>query len=110
MTLNCSLTTGTSDGEHRVYWFKKDTGKPKLGIMHVHTSNTSQCTKAAESESPARSRCVFSLRKEKVNLSDDGMYYCAVALCGEVVFGKGTRLNVKGEKHDFFLKFSPYFI
>ncbi|XP_037615496.1 uncharacterized protein LOC119482147 [Sebastes umbrosus] len=97
VTLNCTVHTGTSDTEHSVYWFKKENSRNShLGIMYVHTHSSSQCERSLES--PAQS-CVYSLSKRNVNPSDAGTYYCAVASCGEILFGNGTRLEV-GEKQD----------
>uniref|UniRef100_A0A3B4V969 Ig-like domain-containing protein n=1 Tax=Seriola dumerili TaxID=41447 RepID=A0A3B4V969_SERDU len=97
VSLNGTVHTGTSDGEHSVYWFRKDTGKSHLGILYVHTHSSSRCVKAAGSESPAQSRCVYNLWRRSVSLSDAGTYYCAVASCGEILFGEGTRLEVEGD-------------
>uniref|UniRef100_A0A3B4V8S9 Immunoglobulin domain-containing protein n=1 Tax=Seriola dumerili TaxID=41447 RepID=A0A3B4V8S9_SERDU len=99
VSLNGTVHTGTSDGEHSVYWFRKDTGKSHLGILYVHTHSSSRCVKAAGSESPAQSRCVYNLWRRSVSLSDAGTYYCAVASCGEILFGEGTRLEVEGEQN-----------
>ncbi|XP_056225825.1 uncharacterized protein LOC130164862 [Seriola aureovittata] len=99
VSLNCTVHTGTSDREHSVYWFRKDTGKSHLGILYVHTHSSSRCVKAAGSESPAQSRCVYNLWKRSVSLSDAGTYYCAVASCGEILFGGGTRQEVEDKKH-----------
>ncbi|XP_023252356.1 uncharacterized protein LOC111646981 isoform X1 [Seriola lalandi dorsalis] len=99
VSLNCTVHTGTSDGEHSVYWFRKDTGKSHLGILYVHTHSSSRCVKAAGSESPAQSRCVYNLWKRSVSLSDAGTYYCAVASCGEILFGGGTRLEVEEKQY-----------
>ncbi|CAL8332702.1 unnamed protein product, partial [Gadus morhua 'NCC'] len=37
--------------------------------------------------------CVYTLPKNNVDSSDAGTYYCALAACGEVVFGNGTKLD-----------------
>lgn len=105
VNLNCTVHTGTSDGEHNVYWFKRDSGDSNLGIMYIHTNSSTQCMKTFESESSAQS-CVYSLLKRNVSLLDAGTYYCAVASCGEILFGKGTRLDVGGEQQIFFLLIS----
>ncbi|KAF3836875.1 hypothetical protein F7725_004339 [Dissostichus mawsoni] len=67
----------------------------QMGTMYIHTNGSSQCVQSLGSEFPAWS-CVHSLSKQNVSLSDAGTYYCAVALCGEIIFGKGTRLEVGG--------------
>uniref|UniRef100_A0A3Q1EAJ9 Ig-like domain-containing protein n=1 Tax=Acanthochromis polyacanthus TaxID=80966 RepID=A0A3Q1EAJ9_9TELE len=88
-TLNCTVL---ADGKRSVYWFKKDSESSHLGIISPQTNSSSRCVKNFESP---EQRCVFSLPKRNVSLSDAGMYYCAVASCGEILFGKGTRLNVE---------------
>lgn len=35
-----------------------------------------------------------------MSLADTGTYYCAVASCGNVLFGRGTALQVEGEDRD----------
>ncbi|XP_056456110.1 glypican-2 [Gadus chalcogrammus] len=40
--------------------------------------------------------CVYTLPKNNVDSSDAGTYYCALAACGEVVFGNGTQLDIPG--------------
>ncbi|KAG7269016.1 hypothetical protein CRUP_010730 [Coryphaenoides rupestris] len=41
--------------------------------------------------------CVYTLPKNNVDTSDAGTYYCALAACGGIVFGNGTKLVVTGE-------------
>lgn len=33
----------------------------------------------------------------KASSSDVGTYYCAVAKCGEILFGNGANLNIQGK-------------
>ncbi|XP_061664322.1 uncharacterized protein LOC133494466 isoform X1 [Syngnathoides biaculeatus] len=80
--LKCTAHPGVS----HVYWFWKASGDSHL--LHVHTENNSGCAETTESV------CVFTLSRRAV--ADAGTYYCAVASCGEIVFGKGTRLDVGG--------------
>ena len=42
-------------------------------------------------------RAVSTLPKNNVDSSDAGTYYCALAACGEVVFGNGTKLDTPGK-------------
>ncbi|XP_051799918.1 uncharacterized protein LOC110967685 [Acanthochromis polyacanthus] len=95
-TLNCTVL---ADGKRSVYWFKKDSESSHLGIISPQTNSSSRCVKNFESP---EQRCVFSLPKRNVSLSDAGMYYCAVASCGEILFGKGTRLNVEEKQRKTF--------
>ncbi|KAK9524538.1 hypothetical protein VZT92_016921 [Zoarces viviparus] len=100
VTLNCTVHAGTSDTEHSVYWFKKeDSRNSHLGIMYIHTHISSQCVQSLE---PPAQSCVYSLSKTNVSRSDAGTYYCAVASCGEILFGSGTRLEVGEQQGDIF--------
>ncbi|KAM6960368.1 uncharacterized protein LKV04_021932 [Tautogolabrus adspersus] len=98
VNLSCAVRTGTCDGEHDVYWFKKDSINSPLGIMYINAHSSSQCGRDPGGEPPER-RCVYSLSKRNVSVSDAGTYYCAVAHCGDILFGNGTRLEV-GRKED----------
>nr|XP_057923803.1 uncharacterized protein LOC131125875 [Doryrhamphus excisus] len=92
--LQCSMYPGTNNGHQRVYWFRDTMGDSRLGMVYVDLENGSECAKTSER------RCVHVLPKQDVSLADAGMYYCAVASCGEIVFGEGTRLDVGGgENH-----------
>ncbi|XP_041635897.1 uncharacterized protein LOC121504880 [Cheilinus undulatus] len=100
VTLQCSVRNGTCDGDHSVYWFKKDSGTKNSpsGIIYIN-SNSSQCGQNPKSEGPEQ-RCVYSLSKGRVTESDAGTYYCAVAHCGDILFGTGTRLDVDQGKEN----------
>ncbi|XP_010886078.3 uncharacterized protein LOC105020612 [Esox lucius] len=99
VTLNCTINTGTCEGEHSVYWFRHDSGESPPGIIHTNGDRSGQCIKSPESGSPTQS-CVYNLPKRNLSLSDTGTYYCAVASCGEILFGNGTKLDVGGCKGD----------
>uniref|UniRef100_A0A3Q3LER1 Uncharacterized LOC113135851 n=1 Tax=Mastacembelus armatus TaxID=205130 RepID=A0A3Q3LER1_9TELE len=91
VTLNCTVHTGTCDGEHRVYWFKHS-GQAHPGLIYTHGGSNDQCERKPETQTHS---CVYNLPMNSLNLSDAGTYYCAVASCGHVLFGNGTRLNIK---------------
>uniref|UniRef100_A0A8C7LVG6 Ig-like domain-containing protein n=1 Tax=Oncorhynchus mykiss TaxID=8022 RepID=A0A8C7LVG6_ONCMY len=92
VTLNCTIHTETCAGEHSVYWFRHGSGESHPGIMYTHGERSDQCVKSLESVSPAQS-CVYNLPKRNLSLSDSGTYYCAVASCGEILFGNGTNVD-----------------
>uniref|UniRef100_A0A4W5JM64 Ig-like domain-containing protein n=1 Tax=Hucho hucho TaxID=62062 RepID=A0A4W5JM64_9TELE len=95
VTLNCTIHTETCAGEHRVYWFRHGSGESRPGIIYTHGDRSDKCEKSPEAGSPPQS-CVYNLPKRKLSLSDAGTYYCAVASCGEILFGNGTKLDVEG--------------
>uniref|UniRef100_A0A8C7JQT7 Ig-like domain-containing protein n=1 Tax=Oncorhynchus kisutch TaxID=8019 RepID=A0A8C7JQT7_ONCKI len=92
VTLNCTIHTETCAGEHSVYWFRQGSGESHPGIIYTHGERSDQCEKSPEAGSPTQS-CVYNLPKRNLSLSDAGTYYCAVASCGEILFGNGTKLD-----------------
>ncbi|XP_045072066.1 uncharacterized protein LOC121563727 [Coregonus clupeaformis] len=99
VTLNCTIHTETCAGEHSVYWFRHGSGESHPGIIYTHGDRSDQCEKSPEAGSPTQS-CVYNLPKRNLSLSDTGIYYCAVASCGEILFGNGTKLEIKDNGAD----------
>ncbi|KAF3838698.1 hypothetical protein F7725_010466 [Dissostichus mawsoni] len=87
VTLQCSLLSKNKEsadqcpGEHNVYWFRSGSGESQPSIIYTH------------SEEQKERSCVFSLSKTIHNSSDTGTYYCAVATCGQILFGEGTTVE-----------------
>ncbi|KAM9407876.1 uncharacterized protein ACWYII_027699 [Salvelinus alpinus] len=99
VTLNCTIHTETCVGEHSVYWFRHGSGESRPGIIYTHGNWSDQCEKSPDAGSPTQS-CVFNLPKRNLSLSDAGTYYCAVASCGEILFGNGTKLDIEDHRAD----------
>ncbi|XP_065806874.1 uncharacterized protein [Labrus bergylta] len=87
VTLNCTVPTGTCDGEHSVYWFK-NSEESHQEIIYTHGDSNDQCEKNTKTDT-----CVYILPMKNLNISDAGTYYCAVASCGRILFGNGTKLD-----------------
>uniref|UniRef100_A0A8C2ZDY9 Ig-like domain-containing protein n=1 Tax=Cyclopterus lumpus TaxID=8103 RepID=A0A8C2ZDY9_CYCLU len=85
VTLNCTVHTGTCDGQHSVYWFK-DSEESHPGLIYTHGGRNDQCERKPSTQTHT---CSYNL---PMTLSDAGTYYCAVASCGRVLFGDGTNL------------------
>uniref|UniRef100_A0A3B1J4U9 Ig-like domain-containing protein n=1 Tax=Astyanax mexicanus TaxID=7994 RepID=A0A3B1J4U9_ASTMX len=92
-TLQCSILTDNSAGDHSVYWFRHGSGESDPGIIFTHGNRSDQCKKSSETVSPTQS-CIYKLPKNNLSLSDAGTYYCAVAACGHIFFGNGTKLDL----------------
>uniref|UniRef100_A0A4W4H190 Ig-like domain-containing protein n=1 Tax=Electrophorus electricus TaxID=8005 RepID=A0A4W4H190_ELEEL len=92
VTLQCTVLTESCAEEHSVYWFRHGSGESHPGIIYTHGDSSDQCKKSSESGSPQS--CVYELSKN-LSHSDAGTYYCAVAACGEIFFGNGTKLDFK---------------
>ncbi|XP_068588178.1 immunoglobulin kappa light chain-like [Cebidichthys violaceus] len=90
VTLQCSLLSKNKEnrvqcpGEHSVYWFRSGSGESHPGLIYNNSD-----------EQEGRS-CVYSLSKT-IQTSDAGTYYCAVATCGEILFGEGTKVETRSE-------------
>uniref|UniRef100_A0A8C7LZ27 Ig-like domain-containing protein n=1 Tax=Oncorhynchus mykiss TaxID=8022 RepID=A0A8C7LZ27_ONCMY len=93
VTLNCTIHTETCAGDHSVYWFRHGSGESPPEIIYTNGDRSDQCEKSPEAGSHTQS-CVYNLPKRNLRLSDAGTYYCAVASCGEILFGNGTKLDI----------------
>ncbi|KAL1271792.1 hypothetical protein QQF64_030808 [Cirrhinus molitorella] len=91
VSLQCSIFTERCAGEHSVYWFRQSSGESQ-GVLYTKGERNGWCKTSTQSQTQS---CVYNLIKSDVSRSDAGIYYCAVAACGEILFGKGTELNFR---------------
>ncbi|XP_037615472.1 uncharacterized protein LOC119482128 [Sebastes umbrosus] len=94
VTLNCTVQTGTCDREHSVYWFR-NSEESHPGLIYTHGGRNDQCEKKPNTQTHT---CVYNLPMKSLNRSHAGTYYCAVASCGHILFGNGTKLDFKDEE------------
>ncbi|XP_026184067.1 uncharacterized protein LOC113142915 [Mastacembelus armatus] len=104
VTLNCTVHTGTCDGEHRVYWFKHS-GQAHPGLIYTHGGSNDQCERKPETQTPS---CVYNLPMNSLNVSDAGTYYCAVVSCANMLFGNGTKKDPADKENS--PKYLVYFL
>ncbi|XP_039866190.1 uncharacterized protein LOC120720525 [Simochromis diagramma] len=94
-TLQCSVLSDsenkTCPGVNNVFWFRAGSNKSHPNFLYTHENRTDQCEKRSDHQD----RCVYRFSKN-VSSSDAGTYYCAVATCGEILLGIGTKLNIQG--------------
>uniref|UniRef100_A0AAZ1XNA9 Ig-like domain-containing protein n=1 Tax=Oreochromis aureus TaxID=47969 RepID=A0AAZ1XNA9_OREAU len=87
VTLQCSLFSDaenkTCPGGHHVFWFREGSHPD---IIYTEGNRHHECEKRSE----AQQSCVFRSSKN-VSSSDATTYYCAVATCGLILFGNGTK-------------------
>nr|XP_046236417.1 uncharacterized protein LOC124054451 isoform X1 [Scatophagus argus] len=93
VTLNCTVHTGTCDGEHSVYWFK-NSGESHPGLIYTRGGRNDQCERNPSTQTHS---CVYSLPMKNLNVSHAGTYSCAVASCGHILFSDWTKLDVDYE-------------
>uniref|UniRef100_A0A672ZPS8 Ig-like domain-containing protein n=1 Tax=Sphaeramia orbicularis TaxID=375764 RepID=A0A672ZPS8_9TELE len=90
VSLQCSLLSDNKENpvqcpdEHNVYWFRAASGGYGPGIIYTHKNKT---------EEPDKRKCIYRVSKTVQDLSDSGTYYCAVATCGQILFGGGTKVE-----------------
>ncbi|KAL7394798.1 hypothetical protein ABVT39_004214 [Epinephelus coioides] len=100
VTLQCSVLSDsekkTCPEEHRVYWFRAASNESHPSFIYAQVNSSDGCEKSPEARS--LQKCVYSFSKD-VSSSDAGTYYCAVATCGEILFGNGTKLDVEDVSH-----------
>ncbi|XP_027132454.1 uncharacterized protein LOC109140769 [Larimichthys crocea] len=91
VTLQCSVLSDsenkTCSEDHSVFWFRAGSDKSHPDIIYADGNRHDECDKSQK-------RCVYHFSK-KVSSSDDGTYYCAVATCGEILFGNGSKLQIE---------------
>ncbi|XP_026171905.1 T-cell surface glycoprotein CD8 beta-2 chain-like isoform X2 [Mastacembelus armatus] len=89
VNLSCSVHTGHVAAEHtRVMWLKSSDHSAPTMIHYSKNTNTVCRTTGSE-----ETTCVYSLHMRNLSSDDAGTYYCAVTLCGEILFGHGTRIS-----------------
>ncbi|XP_078137836.1 uncharacterized protein LOC144537857 [Centroberyx gerrardi] len=91
VTLNCTVHTGTCEGEHSVYWFRSS-GESRPAIIYTHGVRNDQCERKPKTQTQT---CVYNFPMKSLNVSDAGTYYCAVVSCGEILFGNGTKMDIE---------------
>ncbi|XP_029918555.1 uncharacterized protein LOC115367003 [Myripristis murdjan] len=98
VTLQCSLLSDTENkacpAEHSVFWFRAGSDESHPRMIYTHGNRSDGCEKSPEAGSPPQS-CVYNFSKSSVSSSDAGTYYCAVATCGEILFGNATKLDIE---------------
>ncbi|XP_014851841.1 PREDICTED: uncharacterized protein LOC106923368 [Poecilia mexicana] len=94
-TLECSVLSHSKNrscpGGLSVFWFRARSQKSLPEIIFTDGINQDDCSWKHER------KCVHSFF-HNVSSSEFGTYYCAIASCGEILFGNGTTLEA--EKSD----------
>uniref|UniRef100_A0A3Q3E321 Uncharacterized LOC109992821 n=1 Tax=Labrus bergylta TaxID=56723 RepID=A0A3Q3E321_9LABR len=93
VTLSCTVHTGTCDGEHSVYWFR-NSEESHSGLIYTQGDRNSSCPRK-----PNQQSCEYNLPIKSVDHSHAGTYYCAVASCGHILFGNGTKVIITDVEH-----------
>uniref|UniRef100_A0A3B3ZHL5 Ig-like domain-containing protein n=1 Tax=Periophthalmus magnuspinnatus TaxID=409849 RepID=A0A3B3ZHL5_9GOBI len=74
--------------EHMVWWFRSGLDQSGPGLVYTQRNSSAQCDRSTEDPGPHK--CLYTFSKT-MSPSDAGTYRCAVAACGHILFGNGTK-------------------
>ncbi|XP_036423856.1 uncharacterized protein LOC118806534 [Colossoma macropomum] len=90
VTLQCTVLSEIRAAELRVLWFRAAAGQSFPEIIYTHQNSSSrQCEISSSTHS-----CVYNFSKNILDHNHTGTYYCAVAACGEIIFGNGASVEL----------------
>ncbi|XP_053361929.1 uncharacterized protein LOC128531805 [Clarias gariepinus] len=90
VTLQCSVLSESRAAELQVLWFRAAPPQSHPQIIYTHHNSSHQCESGSSTHT-----CVYKFSKNILSLNDTGTYYCAVAVCGKIIFGNGTRVQLE---------------
>ncbi|KAF4094134.1 hypothetical protein AMELA_G00009670 [Ameiurus melas] len=90
VTLQCSVLSESRSAELQVLWFRAAPPQSHPQIIYTHHNCSHQCESGSSTHT-----CVYNFSKNILSLNDTGTYYCAVAMCGKIIFGNGTRVQLE---------------
>uniref|UniRef100_A0A672IN45 Ig-like domain-containing protein n=1 Tax=Salarias fasciatus TaxID=181472 RepID=A0A672IN45_SALFA len=97
VSLQCSVLSDseekTCSEDYRVHWFRAGSHQSHPSFIYTHGGNA-ECGNSSQ-------KCFYNFSK-KVSVSDAGTYYCAVAACGEVMFGNRAKLDNQSKFRKFY--------
>uniref|UniRef100_A0A096M804 Uncharacterized LOC103136931 n=1 Tax=Poecilia formosa TaxID=48698 RepID=A0A096M804_POEFO len=90
-TLQCSVLSDSErkpcPTDNRVYWFKAGSDHSHPSLLYLQENSGDECESSPEA--PSAQRCFYNFSET----SDAGTYHCAVAACGQILFGHGAKLH-----------------
>ncbi|XP_056318708.1 novel immune-type receptor 5 [Danio aesculapii] len=90
--LHCSVQNQLVRNNHRFLWFSDGSEESPPGFIHIHGNSSKSCDGSSESDCHSPT-CIYNLPMKRSRSSDMGMYYCAVARCGQALFGNVSKLS-----------------
>ncbi|XP_049442830.1 uncharacterized protein LOC125895076 [Epinephelus fuscoguttatus] len=102
MSLQCSVLSDSENkmcpGDHSVFWFRAGSDQSHPDIIYTDGNRHDECDRNSDTQKS----CVYRFSKN-VSSSDAGTYYCAVATCGQILFGDGTKVEIVQTTHLVFI-------
>ncbi|XP_037833460.1 uncharacterized protein LOC108231237 [Kryptolebias marmoratus] len=91
--LQCSVLSDPENkdcsGDPRVFWFRARSENSHPDVIYTDGKRPANCDLTRDSER----RCSYNFFKN-ISSSDDGTYLCAIATCGQILFGNKTNLKM----------------
>ncbi|KAM7389138.1 hypothetical protein PAMP_023132 [Pampus punctatissimus] len=104
VTLQCSVVSESQNemcpGETSVYWYRAGSHASHPAFIYTDGNSRDICREKPGIHSSPKS-CVYRFSKN-VSSSDAGTYYCAVATCGDILFGNGTKVELGCTDHHIY--------
>ncbi|XP_017544265.1 uncharacterized protein LOC108415731 [Pygocentrus nattereri] len=90
VTLQCTVLSEIRAADVRVLWFRAAAGQSFPEIIYTHQNSSSrQCEISSSTHSS-----VYNFSKNILDQHHTGTYYCTVAACGKIMFGKGSTVEI----------------
>ncbi|XP_032410306.1 uncharacterized protein LOC116714097 isoform X1 [Xiphophorus hellerii] len=90
-TLQCSVLSDSEKkscpADNRVYWFKAGSDNSPPSLLYLQGISGDECESSPKA--PSAQKCFYNFSEN----SDSGIYHCAVAACGQILFGNGAKLG-----------------
>ncbi|XP_054880516.1 uncharacterized protein LOC129354972 [Poeciliopsis prolifica] len=90
-TLQCSVLSDserkTCPADNRVYWFKAGSDHSHPSFLYLPENSGDECESSPEAQTAQK--CFYNFSET----SESGIYHCAVAACGQILFGNGAKLG-----------------
>uniref|UniRef100_A0A3B4CM48 Ig-like domain-containing protein n=1 Tax=Pygocentrus nattereri TaxID=42514 RepID=A0A3B4CM48_PYGNA len=90
VTLQCTVLSEIRAADLRVLWLRAAAGQSFPEIIYTHQNSSSRQCEISSSTSCS----LYEFSKNILNQHHTGTYYCAVAVCGKIIFGNGTSVEL----------------
>ncbi|XP_062855695.1 uncharacterized protein LOC134318688 [Trichomycterus rosablanca] len=89
VNLQCTVLSKSTISDLPVLWFRSTAPQSHPQIIYTHHNSSHQCKNSSSTYT-----CVYNFSKNILTINDTGTYYCAVAMCGKIIFGNGTTVQL----------------
>uniref|UniRef100_A0A3B4CEP9 Ig-like domain-containing protein n=1 Tax=Pygocentrus nattereri TaxID=42514 RepID=A0A3B4CEP9_PYGNA len=90
VTLQCTVMSEIRAADVQVLWFRAAAGQSFPEIIYTHQNSSSRQCEINSSTSCS----LYEFSKNILDQRHTGTYYCAVAVCGKIIFGNGTSVEL----------------